>query len=122
MTQHIQPVLNNLAHRGYEFAQEHLKDLPNVAAMHFPHFIKGATYAVTGLVSNLKPHTDMNQRYWTFIKEAYLPVLGTLYGVFAIFAFFFFPVTVALIFLAPAILWQLLTTISVWGLHIAQKR
>jgi hypothetical protein len=122
MTTYLRNTAEKWGDQGLDFAKQQFSDLPRHASTHFPHFMKGLSYATTGLLSQLRTDTDMNQRYWKFIKEAYLPVLGTLYGIFAVFAFFFFPLTIAVIILAPALLFQLLSTISVWGLHIAQKR
>jgi hypothetical protein len=98
------------------------KEIPNFFSVHVPLMIKGATIAVNGICSNLNPKGDLNQKYWKFLTEGYLPVLIPMYIAFATFAFFFFPLTIAILVFAPAILWQILTAISVWGLHIAQKK
>jgi len=89
---------------------------------HGPHFMRGLTISVTGMMGILSPSATVNKKYWPFFKDAYLPVLGAMYGAFAVFAFFFFPITVGILIFAPALLWQILTTISVYSLHIATKR
>jgi len=84
--------------------------------------MRGFTNSVTGMIGIMSSSATVNKKYWPFFKDAYLPVLGALYGAFVVLAFCFLPITVGVLLLAPALLWQILTTISVWGLHIATKR
>jgi uncharacterized protein involved in cysteine biosynthesis len=113
---------DTLQTRALEFAKHQISEIPALLQTHIPQFTKGVYYGITGLKLNLKPETDVNRRYWHFIKEGYLPVIGVLFGIFATFAFFLAPITVALVLWAPGLLWQLFTTISAWSLKIAQKR
>jgi hypothetical protein len=99
-----------------------MEDLIQMLRIHGPHFMRGFTSSVNGMIGIMSPSATVNKKYWPFFKDAYLPVLGALYGVFVVFAFCFFPITVGILIFAPALLWQIMTTISVWGLHIATKR
>jgi len=115
-----------LLHKTVDRVKPHLsslmEDLIQMLRIHGPHFMRGFTTSVTGMIGIMSPSATVNKKYWPFFKEAYLPVLGALYGAFVVLAFCFLPITVGVLLLAPALLWQILTTISVWGLHIATKR
>jgi len=89
---------------------------------HFPKFLRGAQLAVSGIRRNYKPETPVSKIYWKFVSEAYLPILIPVYIAFITMALFFFPITIAFLFVAPGVLWQLLTILPVWALSIAQKR
>jgi len=115
-----------LLHKTVDRVKPHLsslmEDLIQMLRIHGPHFMRGFTTSVTGMIGIMSPSATVNKKYWPFFKEAYLPVLGALYGAFVVLAFCFLPITVGVLLFAPALLWQILTTISVWGLHIATKR
>jgi len=115
-----------LLHKTVDRVKPHLsslmEDLIQMLRIHGPHFMRGLTNSVTGMIGIMSPSATVNKKYWPFFKEAYLPVLGALYGAFVVLAFCFLPITVGVLLFAPALLWQILTTISVWGLHIATKR
>jgi len=115
-----------LLHKTVDRVKPHLsslmEDLIQMLRIHGPHFMRGFTNSVTGMIGIMSPSATVNKKYWPFFKEAYLPVLGALYGAFVVLAFCFLPITVGVLLFAPALLWQILTTISVWGLHIATKR
>lgn len=125
-TKHSNIDFKGLVHKTVDRVKPHLSslmdDLIQMLRIHGPHFMRGFTSSVNGMIGIMSPSATVNKKYWPFFKDAYLPVLGALYGVFVVFAFCFFPITVGILIFAPALLWQIMTTISVWGLHIATKR
>lgn len=108
--------------KSIDVAKQQIEGIPDLILTHLPIFVRGFYLAISTLLSNMSHNTYVNQRYWKFIKEAYLPIVISFYSIFVAIAFFFFPITVATILFAPGILWQFLTIVPIWSLHVATKK
>lgn len=88
---------------------------------HVTDFLRGLGICFKSFVKNCC-NEQVNETQLRFIREAFFPVLLSLYLVVFVLLLSILPVTLTLIIFAPGPLFQLLLVIPVWAFTIAQIR